>query len=102
MYNFINETLSYNEDEVFIVNEDGIVISHKNKDKINQNIEDELPTHLMDDSLEGFYEINEGKDKYYLIYKNIDRTNWKIIIKTPMSSIINNANALGKASTYII
>jgi two-component system sensor histidine kinase YesM len=101
-YNILSQIDLSSKGDLFIIDENGIVVSHKDKNKIGHKllIDDEMK--VVKDYDEGVYKSQEGENDKFLIYKKIELTNWKIITSIPREEVVKNTLRFNNLSTFIM
>lgn len=88
------------DNNVFIVDNSGRVISHEDKSKLGQNILSTEEVGYINSGSSGIKKINRDGKEFFLIYQIIDAAGWKIIAEidandiTKTNSVFNNISIL--------
>jgi methyl-accepting chemotaxis protein len=77
-----------------IVNNNGFIISHKDKSRIGQKLENDYFEKIKV-SDEGDFEIEHNGTKLYGVYTKSKSTDWKLIALVPKSELSSAANTVG-------
>jgi AraC-like DNA-binding protein len=104
LYNFMNESDTQNNGYVFVINDKGIVISHKDKNLINQTISNRpyIKNILLSKETTGYFINNvNGKNKMFTYYKS-EFNNWIYVGVYPMDNLLNNTRAMRNGTSAII
>jgi two-component system sensor histidine kinase YesM len=101
-YNILSQIDLSSKGDLFIIDENGIVVSHKDKNRIGYKllIDDEMK--IVKDYDEGVYKSQVGENDKFLIYKKIELTNWKIITSIPREEVVKNTLRFNNLSTFIM
>src|SRR5690606_28322231 len=91
-YNIISNTILSMEQQVYIVDNNGIIISHSNKSLVGNTKLSSQIIHTMDKDTKGFFKEQVGDKSNHFIYKQIPLTNWSIVSEVPAGSINKNSD----------
>lgn len=95
---FINSALSKakigKDGYTMIVNNNGFIISHKDKSRIGSKLEDDYLRKIQGKD-EGDFEIEYNGTKLYGVFTKSKSTDWKLIALVPKSELSSAANTIG-------
>nr|WP_144922088.1 sensor histidine kinase [Paenibacillus bovis] len=100
-YNIISNTILSMEQQVYIVDNNGIIISHSNKSLVGNTKLSSQIIHTMDKDTKGFFKEQVGDKSNHFIYKQIPLTNWSIVSEVPAGSINKNSDTFNKISGIV-
>lgn len=99
LYSILSAMDMERKDSIFMINEDGRVISHSDKELIGSTI-------FTAETIKRLYRSEQGiermdGDNTFIIHKTMHATNWKIISKVSAKDITGRNTAFNHASGYI-
>lgn len=99
-YNAISSSKLGETGYVFIVDEDGNIIAHKDKELIGTKIKNDYFNEIkVKDN--GDFTFYENREKMYGVYATMENPNWKFIAVIPQKELYSTAVQIGKTSTII-
>ena len=95
--NLINEL----NEEIYILDENGIIISCGNKEKLGSTFDSILERKISENSSKGYYQsVIDGKN--VIIVERIDyKTNWKYVGVIPLDVILEGTKRINRLTMYI-
>lgn len=79
--------------KIFIINKEGIIVSHKDKNRIYNSVKTE-PYFSLIDGLEGGKIFSLNKTEYLVVYRFYERLNWTIVGLVPTNEITKDNSIL--------
>lgn len=101
-YNIISKIeLAYKE-SIFILDNNGIVISYSDKSKIGGRILSNNDLKPLKGVKQGVYSIGEGLNKTFIIFNTIETTGWKIVVSIPETELAGKNKVINGVSGVVI
>lgn len=98
----LNDSLTYKGCELFVINEDGLVINHSKDEDFMKNISKEsYIKHILSSKTPSgsFIETIDG-EKYIFSYVSSNTLKWKFVSMTPYSSVFSSIDKLKLATIF--
>lgn len=102
IYGIISENNVTDRQNIFIMDSDGIIISHYDKSRIGTAFFDNSEVNGRFGSEEGIFKLGGNSDAAYIIYKGIAKTGWMIVSYIPVSEINKSNDVFNSVSGVIV
>jgi Predicted signal transduction protein with a C-terminal ATPase domain len=89
IYQIINETNITSQGDVYLADEDGNVISSRDKSIIGENISGQKYFEEVKNETEGYKKVKLDSDTSIVCYKKLENTDWQLIAVIPLHEIIS-------------
>lgn len=99
LYSILSGIDMEKKDSIFMIDADGRVISHSDKNLIGSRVFSPETIKLLYHSEQGIERME--KENTFIIHKTMHNTNWKIISKVPVKDITGRNTAFNHASGYV-
>ncbi|MEC0230460.1 cache domain-containing sensor histidine kinase [Paenibacillus alba] len=100
LYNIYKGLLSKDK-EIFILDEDMNIISHSNRELVGSRISGDPPITFLAKNDENYKVSTINNQKYLTLYTKVNRMNWYIVERIPMSLIYKDIDVLKSRIFYI-
>jgi len=99
--NILMDFITKDNEQIYIIDSKGMVISHNEKSKIDQTIEINYGNaeEIINNS-SGYIKSSSMNKSKIVVYKSIDNTDWKIVHETSMNIISENTRASQSIYTF--
>lgn len=100
LYKFINDSSLYSSSYVFIINNEGYIISHADKSLIGENKAKEkyISEILNSNGNTGYFVSSDGNKKNMYVYNKSSFNNWIYVSVNPMEELLTKVNKIGVQS----
>ncbi|WP_040213373.1 sensor histidine kinase [Clostridium polynesiense] len=92
IYEIVKETGLTTTGKVFLLDDEGIVISSDGKEKLGRNVSIEPYYPHIKGAKEGYSKLKVDNEQAIVYYKQLENTNWRLVAVIPTKEILRNSN----------
>lgn len=102
LYQFYGSQFSKDSREVYILNEKGVIISHRDKGLISTAVEEGLINKGILKGDKGTFEYNAKGKKQLVTYFRIPKLNWIMVSAVPMDELLSESKTINRVTITVV
>jgi two-component system sensor histidine kinase YesM len=102
LYEMINNVEFAKQENIFIIDLDGYIVSNSNKALLGKPLFSEKERTEILASKEDILTFGSGKNTKFILHKTISSNGWRIIVEIPSSDILKNYKSYNNMISYIL
>ena len=86
----------------FLVDQNGVIISSKNRQFRGERLDDEILTGVQPDKGQGTFKIGSGVDEKLVVYRDIGMVGWKLVVAIPNAEVVQDIVKVRNTNTILL